>query len=79
MSFIVFSILGIIDEDPISKTPDSSMETILNNSLVVAPRIRMLGRITKRRITKIVIELDNDGLQFFYSANYKMAKRVSKR
>ena len=62
MSFIAFSILGIIDEDPISKPPDSRMETILNTSLVIAPRIRMLGRITKRRITKIVIKLDNDGL-----------------
>lgn len=62
MSFIAFSILGIIDEDLISKPPDSRMETILNTSLVIAPRIRMLGRITKRRITKIVIKLDNDGL-----------------
>ena len=61
----MFSILGIIDEDPISKLPDSSMETILNTSLVIAPRIRMLGRITKRRMTKIVIELDNDGLPVF--------------
>ena len=62
MSFITFSILGIIDEDLISKPPDSRMETILNTSLVIAPRIRMLGRITKRRIKKIVIKLDNDGL-----------------
>ena len=62
MSFIAFSILGIIDEDSITKSPDSRMETILNTSLVIAPRIRMLGRITKRRITKIVIKLDNDGL-----------------
>ena len=61
----MFSILGIIDEDPISKPPDSSMETILSTSLVIAPRIRMLGRITKRRMTKIVIELDNDGLPVF--------------
>ena len=61
----MFSILGIIDEDPISKLPDSSMETILSTSLVIAPRIRMLGRITKRRMTKIVIELDNDGLPVF--------------
>ncbi len=65
MSFIAFSILGIIDEDLISKPPDSRMETILNTSLVIAPRIRMLGRITKRRMTKIVIELDNDGLPVF--------------
>ena len=65
MRFIVFSILGIIDEDSISKPPDSSMDTILNTSLVIAPRIRMLGRITKRRMTKIVIELDNDGLTVF--------------
>jgi len=41
------------------------METILNTSLVIAPRIRMLGRITKRRMTKIVIELDNDDLPVF--------------
>mgnify|MGYP004039168841 FL=1 len=61
----MFSILGIIDEDPISKPPDSSMETILSTSLVIAPRIRMLGRITKRRMTKIVIELDNDDLPVF--------------
>ena len=66
MSFVAFSILGIIDEDLISKPPDSSMETILNTSLVIAPRIRMLGRITKRRMTKIVIELDNDGLPVFF-------------
>ena len=61
----MFSILGIIDEDPISKLPDSSIETILNTSLVIATRIRMLGRITKRRMTKIVIELDYDGLSIF--------------
>ena len=65
MRFIAFSILGIIDEDSITKSSDSSMETILNTSLVIAPRIRMLGRITKRRMTKIVIELDNDGLSIF--------------
>ena len=65
MSFIAFSILGIIDEDSITKPPDSRMESILNTSLVIAPRIRMLGRITKRRITKIVSELDNDGLTVF--------------
>jgi hypothetical protein len=54
-----------MDEDPISKSPDSSMETILNTSLVIAPRNRMLGRINKRRMIKIVIELDNDGLSIF--------------